>query len=107
MKKSQTMYQAVKESALLYPHDLALYYKGTKISFKSLLKRIDETAEILVNVLHVKEGDVVTIAQPNIPATVVLFYAVNKVGAVANMIHPLTPYNQVKSFINEYCHRYN
>ena len=101
MKKSQTMYQAVKESALLYPHDLALYYKGTKISFKSLLKRIDETADILVNVLHIKENDIVTIAQPNIPATVILFYAVNKIGAVANLIHPLTPYNQVKSIMDK------
>ncbi len=99
--KQLTMYQAVKEAALQYPHDLAVYYKGKKISFASLIKRIDETADILTNVLNIKENDVVTVAQPNIPATVVLFYAINKIGAVANLIHPLTPFNQVKAIMEK------
>ena len=94
------MYQAVKEAALKYPRDLALYYKGKKISFASLIKRIDETADILVNVLNIKENDIVTISQPNIPSVVVLFYAVNKIGAIANLLHPLTPFNQVKSIMD-------
>ena len=91
-----TMYQALKAAANKYPRDLALYYQGTKISFKALLKRIDETADILVNTLNIKPNDVVMISQPNIPETVILFYAVNKIGAVSNLIHPFTPFNQVK-----------
>ena len=90
-----TMYQALKAAANKYPRDLALYYQGTKISFKALLKRIDETADILVNTLNIKPNDVVMISQPNIPETVILFYAVNKIGAVSNLIHPFTPFNQV------------
>ena len=42
-----------------------------------------------------KKGDVVLIAQPNIPDCLVTFYAVNKIGAIANMVHPFTPYNQI------------
>ena len=91
-----TMYQALKAAASKHPHDLALYYQGTKISFKSLIKRIDETADILVNTLNIKPNDVVMISQPNIPETVILFYAVNKIGAISNLIHPFTPFNQVK-----------
>ena len=91
-----TMYQALKAAASKHPHDLALYYQGTKISFKSLIKRIDETADILVNALNIKPNDVVMISQPNIPETVILFYAVNKIGAISNLIHPFTPFNQVK-----------
>ena len=91
-----TMYQALKAAANKYPRDLALYYQGTKISFKALLKRIDETADILVNTLNIKPNDVVMISQPNIPETVILFYAVNKIGAISNLIHPFTPFNQVK-----------
>ena len=91
-----TMYQALKAAANKYPRDLALYYHGTKISFKSLLKRIDETADILANTLNIKPNDVVMISQPNIPETVILFYAVNKIGAISNLIHPFTPFNQVK-----------
>ena len=91
-----TMYQALKAAANKYPRDLALYYQGTKISFKALLKRIDETADILSNTLNIKPNDVVMISQPNIPETVILFYAVNKIGAISNLIHPFTPFNQVK-----------
>ena len=91
-----TMYQALKAAASKHPHDLALYYQGTKISFKSLIKRIDETADILAYTLNIKPNDVVMISQPNIPETVILFYAVNKIGAISNLIHPFTPFNQVK-----------
>ena len=68
-----SMYQALLEAANKYPNDLALYYQGTKISFKSLIKRIDETADILYHKLGIRENDVVVISQPNIPETVVLF----------------------------------
>ena len=96
-----TMYQALVDSANKYPNDLALYYQGKKISFKSLLKRINDTADILYHELGIGENDVVLISQPNIPETVVLFYAINKIGAVSNFVHPFTPFNQVKEIIEK------
>ena len=96
-----TMYQALLMMANKYPNDLALYYQGTKITFKSLIKRINETADILYHVLGIKENDVVLISQPNIPETVVLFYAVNKIGAVSNLVHPFTPFIQVKEIMEK------
>ena len=96
-----TMYQALLMMANKYPNDLALYYQGTKITFKSLIKRINETADILHHVLGIKENDVVLISQPNIPETVVLFYAVNKIGAVSNLVHPFTPFIQVKEIMEK------
>ena len=96
-----TMYQALLMMANKYPDDLALYYQGTKITFKSLIKRINETADILYHVLGIKENDVVLISQPNIPETVVLFYAVNKIGAVSNLVHPFTPFIQVKEIMEK------
>ena len=101
MKNDLTMYQALVESANKYPNDLALYYQGTKISFKSLVKRVDDMADILYNRLNIKEDDVVMISQPNIPETVVLFYAINKLGAIANFVHPYTPFNQVEEIIKK------
>ena len=101
MMTELTMYQALKAMANKYPHDLALYYQGTKITFKQLLKRIDMTADILYHSLGVRENDVVVIAQPNIPETIVLFYATNKIGATANLIHPFTPFNQVKAIMDK------
>lgn len=96
MTHELTMYGALKEAAKLNPRDLALYYEGRKISFKSLMSQIDDMADILYHRLGIKEDDVVVIAQPNMPETIILFYAVNKIGATANLIHPFTPYNQVK-----------
>ena len=101
MMTDLTMYQALKEAANKYPSDLALYYQGRKISFRTLLKRVDMTADILYHRLGVREKDVIVIAQPNIPETIVLFYAVNKIGATSNLIHPFTPFNQVKQIIDK------
>ena len=96
-----SMYQALLVMANKYPNDLALFYQGTKISFKSLIKRINEAADILYHQLGIRENDVVLISQPNIPEIVVLFYAVNKVGAVSNLIHPFTPFNRVKEIMEK------
>ena len=101
MMTELTMYAAFKEAAKRTPNNLAVYYEGKRISFKALLKRIDETADILYNRLGVRQNDVIVIAQPNIPETIVLYYAVNKIGACSNLIHPFTPFNQVKSIIDK------
>ena len=96
-----SMYQALLVMANKYPNDLALFYQGTKLTFKSLIKRINETADIIYHQLGIRENDVVLISQPNIPETVVLFYAVNKIGAISNLIHPFTPFNQVKEIMEK------
>lgn len=99
--KEQSMYEAIHESALATPNDMAIYYNGTKISFKKLDKLICKTAAILKVVLGVKKGDVILIAQPNIPDTLILFYAVNKIGAISNMVHPFTPFNKISEIMRK------
>ena len=96
-----TMYEAFVKAAKENPNDLALYYQGTKISFKVLLSRINKMANTLHYHLGIKANDVVVISQPNIPETVVLFYALNKIGAISNFIHPYTPFNQVKEIMEK------
>lgn len=99
--KRQTLYEAIRDSAKRYPNITALYYQGSKISYKKFLKMVDEKARILKNVLKIEKGDIILIAQPNIPDTLALFYAVNKIGAIANMVHPFTPYNQIRKIMND------
>ena len=91
----KTMYQALKEAALDFPRGTAIYYQGKKISYRSFLKKIDKMAAKLQYDLGIKQGDVILLAQPNIPDVLILFYAINKIGAIANMVHPFTPYNQI------------
>ena len=96
-----TLYQNIEKAAKKHPFTAALYYQGNKISYRKFLKMIHDKARILANVLNVKKGDVILIAQPNIPDTLALFYAVNMIGAVANMVHPFTPFNQISKIMKE------
>ncbi len=101
MLEKLSMYQAVKLSAEKTPNNLAVYYQGKKIKYSAFIKRVDRMADILSNVLHIKQNDVVLVAQPNIPDTLVLIYALNKIGAVVNLVHPFTPYNQIANIITK------
>ena len=65
------------------------------------LKLIDDTADILYNVCGIRPGDVILISQPNIPEVLLLFYAASKIGAVSNLVHPFTPYNQVMAIMEK------
>lgn len=66
---------------------IALEYYGTKISYADFFKRIDETARAF-KAQGVREGDIATIMMPNTPEAVYCFYALNKIGACANMLSP-------------------
>ena len=51
-------------------------------------------------VTTVRPGDRVTICMPNTPQAIILFYAINRMGAVANMIHPLSGAEEIVDYIN-------
>ena len=97
----KTMYQRLKEAALEKPNYAAIYYQGKKISFRKFLKMVDRMANILQYRSGVQENDVVLVAQPNIPDVLTLIYAVNKIGAIVNLVHPFIPFNQVKKIIKQ------
>ena len=63
-------------------------YYGTKRTYKEFAQEIDRCAEAFKS-LGVKYKDRVSICMPNTPEAIISFYALNKIGAVANMIHPL------------------
>lgn len=67
----------------------ALAYYGNHISYGELLAEVHACAAGL-RAHGVQRGDFVTIFLPNIPQCVVAVYAVNLIGAVCNMVHPLS-----------------
>ena len=67
----------------------ALAYYGNHISYGQLLDDVHACAAGL-RAHGVKRGDFVTIFLPNIPQCVVAVSAVNLIGAVCNMVHPLS-----------------
>jgi len=90
-----TMYDEVKLSTKKYPNNIAIKYMGKKINYQKLLKKIDIVARGF-NSLGIKKGDIVTILLPNIPETLISLYALNKLGAIANMTHPLSAEEEIK-----------
>jgi long-chain acyl-CoA synthetase len=58
------------------------------MKYGAFLDRIDNLAYYL-HKRSVKVGDNVAICLPNIPHAMIAFYAVNKCGAVGNVIHPM------------------
>ena len=78
----------------------AIMYYGKKISYKNYIDMINETARRLYN-LGVIEGDIVTVMSVANPELEVLFYALNKLGAVINLIDVRSDYKQIKKYLME------
>ena len=70
-----------------YKNEIALEFMNVEVSYAELKQRIESVAKSLKE-LGVKDGDTISVCLPNMPETVYLFYAINKVGAVANMLDP-------------------
>ena len=87
-----TMFDAVKAIAEKYPDYIAFDFMGKSTTYRKLIEQIETCAKAL-KTIGIREGDKVTIAMPNCPQAIYLFYAVNLVGGIANMIHPLSAEN--------------
>ena len=95
-----TLYEKIKEISLKYPKNYALEYFKKRYTYSEMLKEIDKAADALLSI-GVKANDYVTICMVNCPEAVFSFYAVNKIGAVANIIHPLSSENEIKHYLKE------
>ena len=95
-----SMFEAVEDIALQYPGYVAFDFMGKRTTYRELVQQIETCAKAL-KTLGVREGDKVTIAMPNCPQAVYLFYAVNLVGGIANMIHPLSAEKEIEFYLNE------
>ena len=93
-----SMVDMVMQSAEKYPDNVAYIYYGHKVTYKNFVRKIEKTARALKN-YGVKEGDRVTICMPNTPEGITMVYAVNMVGAVCNMVHPLSSEKELEYYI--------
>ena len=93
-------YDFLKERNKDRMNKIALNYYGNKFTFQDFVDKIDTTAKALVE-SGVKPGDIVSISLPNMPEVAYLYYALSKIGAVANMIDPRTSAEGIKEYIEE------
>lgn len=94
-----TMYGLLKQTAEKYPDGIAYEFMGKKTRYRELMKRIDRTAKALMSI-GIREGEAVTICMPNCPQAVDTFYALNRIGAIANMVHPLSAVQEITFYLN-------
>ena len=95
-----SMFEAVANIAKQYPNNVAFDFMGKSTTYKELVQSIERCAKAL-KTIGVREGDKVTIAMPNCPQAIYMFYAVNLVGGIANMIHPLSAEKEIEFYLNE------
>ncbi len=84
----ETMYQYLLREGLTKPEDTKVIFFGQEIKTAELVYHIDKIASFLVE-QGVKKGDAVGVCLPNFPHAIVAVYAINKIGAIVNAIHPL------------------
>ena len=76
----------------------ALHYYGADISFKDLMKRVDDAAKAFT-ALGIKEGDIVSFLSVAVPETIACVYALNRIGAAANTIDPRMDITSIKNMV--------
>lgn len=95
-----SMYDIVLDTKDKYPNNIALEYFDTKYTYKELIAHIDDVA-LALKKYDIVENECVTICMPNIPEAIFLIYAINKIGAICNIIHPLSTKNDINNAISE------
>ena len=95
-----SMIDALYSVAERYPNNIAFDFMGRSTTYREMIKNIERCARSL-KTIGIRAGDRLTIAMPNCPQAIYMFYAVNLVGAVANMVHPLSSEKELEFYINE------
>lgn len=97
---NMTVYEFAKEINKDNLDSIALEYYGTKITYRTLFEKIDEV-EKSFRKMGIKQGDFVSLCVPTIPETFYIFYALNKIGAIPNLIDPRIGSELITKYIRE------
>ena len=98
---NMNIYEYFEKHAERYMDNYAIEYFGTKITYREFLNQIDVCSRAYKSI-GVRKGDVVSIISANVPEALISFYALNKIGAVCNMLHPMLSENEIKDILNKY-----
>ncbi|MEM2143392.1 MAG: long-chain fatty acid--CoA ligase, partial [Candidatus Thorarchaeota archaeon] len=83
-----------------FPDNTALYFEGTKITYRMLGELVNRAANGF-RALGVKKGDAVAIMLPNVPQFVISYYAALKCGAIVTAINPLSVPKELRIYLQD------
>ena len=95
----KTMYDMIEAMGAEYGTYPAFDFYGRKTSFADFVQKILRAARAFTDVGIVRD-DAVTICMPNVPQAMVCFYALDRIGAASNMVHPLSAQNEITYYLN-------
>ncbi len=93
-----SMFGMLKISEKSHPEAIAIDYFGRKYTYKMLLKEIEKVSHSYYKI-GVRKGDIVTVLMPNTPEAIISIYALNRLGAVGNIVHPLSAVEEIKKYL--------
>ena len=93
-----SVFAQLKNNSEKYPELPAIKFQHKNYTFKDFIETTERLAAALT-AIGLKKGDIVSIVSPNTPQAVFMFYALNRIGAVANMIHPLLAEGEIQYYI--------
>lgn len=94
-----SMVDLVERNAAAYPELIAYDFLGKKVTYRRFLEKIHTCAKAL-RALGIEPGDKVTICMPNTPQGIIMFYALNLMGGIPNMVHPLSSEGEIAFYLN-------
>lgn len=98
--KIRSLGDLLRNTVQEFPNSQVIYFEGLRITYKELDILVDQFATALSK-MGVKKGDVIAIDLPNIPQFVIAFYAIQRLGAIANPVIPLHRFVEIAYQIND------
>ena len=95
-----SVYEYLWESNKDYLDNVAISYFDREISFGQLFDEIEKSAKAFSSI-GIQKGDVIIMATVTTPETIYAFYALNRLGAIVNMVDPRTSVEGIKEYIEE------
>lgn len=93
-----TLYEYIFNSNQDNLNSIAINYYGTDITYGKFFDNISPVAGALER-NRVKEGDIVTVCMINSPEAIELIFALNKIGATANMIYGISTVDEIEKYL--------
>lgn len=100
---NMSIYDFLKKRCEKYKYidNIAMTYFSSSRTYRQMFEQIDTCANAFIS-QGIRKGDVVTILSANIPEALICFYALNNIGAVANILHPLLSEQEIKNALITY-----
>lgn len=95
-----SMYDYLEQSAFKNADMIAYKYYNTEATYRYFIKQISKIANALTQ-FNIVENECVTLCLPNTPESFALIYAINKIGAIANIVHPLSTTKEIEKALKE------